>query len=234
MGPTIALVLFVCVAAPLHAGADRTCTRGCRADQRTCVSIARASANAFRTACSGGSSARHACRRGTGTVLRSSLARCRRLRKDCRACCRAGGQGPACPVGHPFAFDPPPPLDVATSGLPPLADGNFFVLSVPGAQLEIDPTRRDPVTAAGACARWITSCVEIGGHPLDDCTRSAPPCATDRPWEEATACCPATCFERYQDARRAGTDPVAALDAVYFGKDPCFPGVAALLSGGGQ
>jgi hypothetical protein len=132
------------------------------------------------------------------------------------------------------AFDPPPPLDVAAAGLPQLPDGNFLVLSVPGAALEIDPTRRDPITAGGACARWLTTCVAPGGHPLDDCARSAPPCASERPWEEATTCCPAACFDRYQDARRAGADPLAAFDAVYFAEDTCFPGVAALLAGGGQ
>ena len=196
-----------------------------------CLAVARTSAKGFRAACVGGSPA---CRRGARFVLRASATRCRRLRKDCRACCRAGGQGKACPVGHPVAFAPPPPLDVAAAGLPRLPDGNFLVLSVPGAALEIDPARRDPITAAGACARWLTTCVTAGGHPLDDCARSAPPCATERPWEEATACCPAACFERYQDARRAGADALAALDAVYFGADTCFPGVTALLAGGGQ
>jgi len=157
---------------------------------------------------------------------------CRGLRSDCRACCRAGGAGLRCPVGRPVAFDPPPPLDLATAGVPRLPDGNFLVLGIPGAQLEIDPSRRDPLTAAGACARWITSCVTAGGHSLDDCARSAPPCATDRPWEERAACCPVACFERYQAARRGGAQQLVSLDTVYFGADTCFPGVAALIAGG--
>ena len=227
----VVLVLAWAIAAPERAWSAPACTRACRTEQRACVKLARTNAHRFRDACLDGSSARRTCRRGGSAVQRAALVACRRLRKDCRACCKAGGNGPTCPVGQPTSFDPPPPLDLATSGVPQLPDGNFFVLAIPDAQLEIDPRRRDPVTAAGVCARWITTCVDAG-HRLDDCTRSAPPCATDRPWEEPTACCPAKCFERYQDARRAGADPLAAFDPVYFGTDTCFPGVATLLSGG--
>jgi hypothetical protein len=146
-------------------------------------------------------------------------------------CCRAGGHGPTCPVGKPLAFDPPPPVDLSAAGLPTSADGHPLLLAIPGGRLEIDPGKRDPIVAAGACARWITSCVVDGGHALDDCARSAPPCATDRPWEEPAVCCPVSCFERYQTARRGGADPLGALEAIYLAKDPCFPGVAAMLAG---
>jgi hypothetical protein len=227
------LVLLVACTAPAALGAPpRACLGACRNEQRTCVSLARTRARTLRETCASSASAA-ACKRGARAVKRISLGSCRRLRKDCRACCRAGGQGPRCPVGHPVAFEPPPPVDVAAAGLPPLPNGNFLVLTVPGAQLEIDPSRRDPLTAGGACARWITGCVETG-NTLDDCTRSAPPCATERPWEEAAACCPATCFERYESSRQAGAEPIAAFDAVYFGQDTCFPGVAALLTGAGR
>jgi hypothetical protein len=121
---------------------------------------------------------------------------------------------------------------VAAAGLPREPDGNFLLLGVPGAQLEIDPTRRDALVAAGTCARWITSCVADGGHALDDCARSAPPCATSTPWEEPAACCTAACFDRYQQSRRAGTEGLAAFDDVYFGADPCMPGVVDLLKAG--
>jgi hypothetical protein len=117
--------------------------------------------------------------------------------------------------------------------LPRLPDGQFLVLAVPGAQLTIDPTLRDPVTALGACTAWITACVDPS-RSLDDCARSAPPCATDRPWEEATACCPAACFEGYQRARQGGTEPLAAYEQVYFKDASCFPGLRALLAGAGS
>lgn len=122
-------------------------------------------------------------------------------------------------------------MDLSAVGLPAAADGHPLLLAIPGARLEVDPSKRDPIVAAGACARWITSCVVDGGHTLDDCTRSAPPCGTDRPWEEPAVCCPVSCFEGYQTARRGGADPLSALRTVYFSKDPCFPGVAAMLSG---
>ena len=46
------------------------------------------------------------------------------------------------------------------------------------------------------------------------------------------ACCAPSCFQHYQEARRAGTETVAAFDAVYYGADPCMPGVADLLRTG--
>src|SRR5262249_4119543 len=156
---------------------------------------------------------------------------CARPRAECRACCRAGGTGPVCPVGQPVSFDPAPPVDLSAAGLPAAADGHPLLLAIPGGRLESDSSRRDPIVAAGACTRWITSCVVDGRHALDDCTRSAPPCATDRPWEEPAVCCPVSCFERYQTARRGGASPLGALEAIYLAKDPCFPGVAAMLAG---
>jgi hypothetical protein len=111
-------------------------------------------------------------------------------------------------------------------------DGTFFVLAIPNASLGIDPTRRDAIVATGACARWITTCVTDGGHALDDCARSAPPCTTTRPWEEPAACCAPACFERYQEARRGGSEALTAFETVVFSADPCMPGVADLLRTG--
>jgi hypothetical protein len=87
------------------------------------------------------------------------------------------------------------------------------------------------VTALGACTRWITLCVDPASRSLDDCARSAPACATDRPWEEAAACCPAACFATYEAARLGGAEPLAAFSQVYFTDASCFPGVRALLDG---
>jgi hypothetical protein len=231
-----ALVLVLLLATtptPIFAAnaARRQCLRTCAPEAKSCMALARSRVVALRTACTGSAST---CRRTTHAVLRTAKASCRRLRKDCRTCCRAGGTGLKCPVGKAVSFDPPPPQDLEAAHVPRLPNGQFLMLALPGAQLTLDPTLRDPVTALGACTAWITSCVAPAVRSLDDCARSAPPCATDRPWEEATACCPAACFDAYQQARRSGTESLAAYGRVYFREPDCFPGVRALLEGGGS
>ena len=153
------LVLVACTAGSVAAASSRrVCLRSCGSEQRACLQLARTHAGALRATCTG--AARASCRRAARTTLRTASASCRRLRRDCRACCRAGGEGPACPIGHPVSFDPPPPPDLAAAHLPRLPNGHFLAIAIPGAQLEIDPTLRDPVTALGACTAWITSCVD--------------------------------------------------------------------------
>lgn len=228
------LLLITATAMPAAAGPSRRqCLRTCKTEQRSCLGLAGSRVRALRATCTGARPARAACRHQARGVLHTASAACRRLRKDCRACCRAGGQGPRCPVGRPVSFEPPPAQDLGALGVPRLPDGRFFVIAIPGASLAIDPTLRTPVTALGACTRWITACVDPAARSLDDCTRSAPPCATDRPWEEP-ACCPAACFDAYQAARRGGAEPLAAFSAVYFRDASCFPGVRALLDGATQ
>jgi hypothetical protein len=134
-------------------------------------------------------------------------------------------------IGQVVTFEPPPVQDLAAIGAPQLPDGRFFVFGTPDASLTIDATLAGPVTALGACTRWITACVDPASRSLDDCARSAPACATDRPWEEP-ACCPVACFAAYEAARLAGTAPLAAFSQVYFTDASCFPGVRALLDGG--
>jgi hypothetical protein len=230
-----AILLLVCTVVPAAGdGSRRPCLRACKVEQRSCVGLARTTSTALRAACTGAGSARARCLRGTRTVLRTARASCARLRKDCRACCRAGGQGPTCPVGRPVPFAPPPEQDVTKIGLPKLPSGRFLAIAIPGAQLEIDPTLHTPVTALGRCTRWIAACVDGATRSLDDCARSAPPCATDRPWEEVSACCPTACFEAYQAARRAGAEPLAAARGTYFADGSCFPGVAAVRGRGGR
>jgi hypothetical protein len=55
--------------------------------------------------------------------------------------------------------------DLERLGMPRLANGRFLATAIPGVPLESDPNRRDPVTAFGACLRWITKCVEPIGGP---------------------------------------------------------------------
>src|SRR5262249_17829160 len=127
-------------------------------------------------------------------------------------------------------FQPPPPQDLSALGLPELPDGSLFLIGVPNATLAVDPALRTPVTALGACTRWITNCFDPVFRSLDDCARSAPRCATDQPQDEP-ACCPGMCFEAYRAARRVGTEPLAAFSDVYFRDASCFPGVRELLEG---
>ncbi len=219
--------LLVVLVIASTAGADptlRTCVRACKSEARSCLAVARGHAQTVRGTCTPAD--RRTCRRNAHRVLGAARKACTRLRSDCRACCRAGGSGPKCPVGTTLPFEPPPPQDPTTLDLPALPNGHLLVLAIPGAQLELDPTLRTPVTALGACTRWIASCVDATRR-LDDCARSAPPCATDEPWNEATPCCPATCFDAYQTARRAGAEPIAAARQTYFADASCFPGVAA-------
>ena len=131
-------------------------------------------------------------------------------------------------IGRVVTFEPPPVQDLAVLGAPQLPDGRFFVFGTPAASLTIDATLSGPVTALGACTRWITTCVDPLSRSLDDCARSAPACATDRPWEEPP-CCPAGCFAAYEAARLDGTAPLAAFSQVYFTDASCFPGVRAML-----
>ena len=134
-------------------------------------------------------------------------------------------------IGRQVTFAPPPVQDLAALGVPRLPDGRFFVFGAGDASLTVDPTLRNPVTALGACTRWITTCVDPTARSLDDCARSAPACTTDQPWEEDAPCCPAACFAAYEAARLAGTAPLPAFSQVYFTDASCFPGVRALLDG---
>jgi hypothetical protein len=137
---------------------------------------------------------------------------------------------PVCPVGRVVAFTPPPRRELATLPLPSVGNGNLLVLEVPGGRLELDPTRRGPLTALGGCTAWIAACVAPPDRTLDDCARSAPRCAGTTPWDEAEPCCPAGCFEAYRRARIDAPPGEPALDTftqVYFDDAGCFPGVRA-------
>ena len=125
----------------------------------------------------------------------------------------------------------PPPLATpdSVSNLPlPQTDGGLVVLSSsPEIQLVIDPSApRTPVSALLQCARIVANCVATR-RTLDDCTASAPRCATDTPWTEATLCCPSSCMDAYAGARTGGQDSLPAWKATFFTRGVCFPGIAA-------
>jgi len=138
-------------------------------------------------------------------------------------------------IGRLVAYTPPPIPDLNGLGLPQTETGGIMLFPVDNGEskghLEIQEDLRDPVTTVGGCTRWIVGCVEPGNRSLDDCARSAPHCSTDKPWEEETHCCPASCFESYATLRVGGIEPIPAFDAVYFENGSCFPGLEDLLSG---
>jgi hypothetical protein len=84
----------------------------------------------------------------------------------------------------------------------------------------------DPMSVANACSAMILDCAKAGDDPktaMDACFKSAPRCATAKPWEEAKACCPDACWQKYSELRRKCVDPSSASTrAIYDGH--CAPG----------
>jgi hypothetical protein len=82
-----------------------------------------------------------------------------------------------------------------------------------GNPVEVFVGKRGPRSAAGACSALVSACSQKSDDPakaMDACFKSAPRCATDRPWEEAQVCCPQACWQKYSDLRRHCADPSSA------------------------
>ena len=126
---------------------------------------------------------------------------------------------------------PPIPLINTSLKLPKTLDGNYLLMELDQARLEVDPTLRDPLTALGDCSDQVTYCYEPGVRELDACVHSVRTCTTDQPWLEPVPCCPKKCQDDYQAARNSGVDPPGALDKVFYVDHVCFPGVSAELAG---
>jgi hypothetical protein len=95
-----------------------------------------------------------------------------------------------------------------------------------GKPVEIFVSKRTPMTAAAACSAMVSGCSQKSDDPagaMDACFKSAPRCATARPWEEAQACCPDACWQKYSDLRRHCVDASSASYRVLF-EDHCVPG----------
>lgn len=106
--------------------------------------------------------------------------------------------------------------------------GRPVLISVPGAELRVDESLRDPMFTLATCGALIAGCVSPG-RSLDACVVSAPTCATSAPWTEASLCCPSACRDRFESARAAGTSDFDAFKRVYFDEPGCFPGVLDML-----
>ena len=138
-------------------------------------------------------------------------------------------------IGKKVSYAPPPLPDLNALKLKQTETGGYMLFPVDTGEsqghMEIQDDLRDPLTAVGACTRWIVGCVDPGNRSLDDCARSVPQCTTDKPWEEEAHCCPTSCFDNYATLREAGVEPIDAFDTVYFTNGSCFPGLEELLSG---
>ena len=111
------------------------------------------------------------------------------------------------------------PVDAATGG---------YVLSTSAdVSLVADITRRDPVTAAGACLGLMLACYAPGERNLPGCFANVPTCATRTPWEEAAACCDTSCGARYAALRAEGQPPAAAATMAILAEGSCMPGYDA-------
>jgi hypothetical protein len=124
-----------------------------------------------------------------------------------------------------------PVIDVLKLPLPKAADGNYLLMQLSQAQLELDPTLRDPLTAVGECVDQVTYCYAPNIRSLDECVRSVRTCASPTPWSEPLGCCPQACQDAYAAHRKDGVEPAEALDKAFFEKPDCFPGVTKALEG---
>ena len=138
-------------------------------------------------------------------------------------------------IGKKVSYTPPALPDLQALKLKETETGGYMLFPVDTGEsqghMEIQDDLRDPLTAMGACTRWVVGCVDPGNRSLDDCARSVPQCTTDKPWEEEAHCCPTSCFDNYSTLRESGVEPIDAFDTVYFADGSCFPGLKELLSG---
>lgn len=128
----------------------------------------------------------------------------------------AKGPPPATPVAYqtPVRVTVPPPPVVDVAWLPRDQHGRPVLLDDGVLRYVIDLGKRDPVFAMARCARMLSGCPQrpevTGGRTVDACWASVPICATDQPWTESAACCPARCPQLYEELRERGYGPLAA------------------------
>ena len=97
----------------------------------------------------------------------------------------------------------------------------------------VDPEQAgkpDPLGVQTACSAMISDCVNKDGNPhntLDACFQSAPRCATQKPWQEATTCCPTSCWKQYSDLRTQCVDGPSAFKRVLY-DEHCVPGTSQM------
>lgn len=128
---------------------------------------------------------------------------------------------------------PPPPAtvpDLELKWLPALPDSSLkLVTELSGGRLALDPDASDALTALASCTDVVTTCYAPGSVDLGTCLEAVPSCATQTPWTESAACCPAACKTAFAAAVQGGLVPNRAFERVFFLEPDCFPGVRAML-----
>lgn len=120
-------------------------------------------------------------------------------------------------------FVPSPPPDLEQRGVPRADDGSFVLVAAGGVELRFDPAPTPtPMLALARCADWLMQCYEKVGPNMDTCMAGVPRCRTERPWEEAAACCPLGCADEYGERRR-DADELAAFLGVFGAQLSCIP-----------
>lgn len=122
-----------------------------------------------------------------------------------------------------------PPEGNLTVEQPHRIDPDQLPHDADGKPVEIFVSKRTPTTVAAACSAMVSACSQKSDQPetmMDACFKSAPRCASERPWEEPQACCPQACWDKYVDLRRHCADPSSASYKALF-EARCVPGTAA-------
>ena len=97
--------------------------------------------------------------------------------------------------------------------LPKRVDPDQLPQGADGKPLQLFLEQHGPATVAAACSAMVSACYhqnDDASRTLDACFESAPRCTTARPWEEAHACCPDACWQKYVELRRHCVDATSA------------------------
>lgn len=96
-----------------------------------------------------------------------------------------------------------------------------------GLPLVYQADKADAVTAWADCAAMISVCLHASAGDFDGCVAGVPTCATETPWEEPSACCPAACVSDYQALRAKKRAPFDSYARVFALDRTCMPGLEA-------
>jgi hypothetical protein len=136
--------------------------------------------------------------------------------------------GPAAPAAEPGTCPWTPPEREVRVEQPRKIDPEQLPHDASGKPVEIFVGKRGPMSVAGTCSAMVSACSQKSDDParaMDACFKSAPHCATERPWEEQQACCPQACWEKYADLRHHCVDASSASYKALF-EAHCVPGTA--------
>lgn len=129
-------------------------------------------------------------------------------------------------------FSPSPRPPVSDLPFPRAEDGTYVVAKSGEVELRYNPTPTpSPMTALLRCLDWLMQCYEKTGQNMDTCVAAVPRCSSERPWQEAAACCPGACSEEYLTLRSSGAAELAAFERVFGESMSCVPAYDRWLAG---